>query len=120
MRRVDRVQMFSILPQAMDAILDGRAEYASILADLGFVPGDYVQLTRQGGLSAGLGGGAGPKPFTGPGGLDEYAGNARVIKAALCAGFYPSILRVEHPAAKFKSVEGGAFQVNAVGSAFRV
>ena len=95
----------------MDAILDGRAEYAAILADLGFVPGEYVQHTRQGGLSAGLGGGAGPKHFTGAGGLDEYAGNARVIKAALCAGFYPSILRVEHPTAKFKPVVGGAFQV---------
>ena len=71
--------------------------------------------TPQGGQSAGLGGGTGPKPYTGPGGFDEYAGNARVIKAALCAGFYPSILRVEHPVAKFKSVVGGAFQVSSRG-----
>ena len=57
------------------------------------------------------GGGDGPKPFAGPGGVDEHAGNARIVKAALCAGFYPSVLRVEHPPTKYKNVEGGAFAV---------
>jgi len=95
----------------MEAILEGRAEYAATLADLGFVPGDFVQHTRRGGASAGAGGGGGPKPFAGPGDVDEHAHNARIVKAALCAGFYPSVLRVEHPPAKYKNVEGGAFMV---------
>ncbi len=50
----------------MEAILEGRAEYAATLADLGFVPGDFVQHTRRGVPSAGAGGGGGPKPFAGP------------------------------------------------------
>ena len=39
----------------MDAILEGRAEYAATLADLGFVPGDFVQHTRRGAPTAGAG-----------------------------------------------------------------
>ena len=39
--------MHPFVPQAMDAILNGRAEYATILADLGFLTGDYVQHIRQ-------------------------------------------------------------------------
>ena len=95
----------------MEAISEGRAEYAATLADLGFVTGDFVQHTRRRGSRAGAGGGGGPKPFAGPGGVDEHAGNARIVKAALCAGFYPSVLRVEHPPAKYKNVKGGAFAV---------
>ncbi len=41
--------------QAMEAILEGRAEYAATLADLGFVPGDFVQHTRRGAPTAGAG-----------------------------------------------------------------
>ena len=99
----------------MEAIQEGRAEYAATLADLGFVPGDFVAHTRRGAPSAGAGGGGGPKPFAGPGEVDEHAGNARIVKAALCAGFYPSVLRVEHPPAKYKNVEGGAFAVRRSG-----
>ena len=95
----------------MEAILEGRAEYAATLADLGFVPGDFVAHLRRGAPSAGAGGGGGPKPFAGAGEVDEHAHNARIVKAALCAGFYPSVLRVEHPPAKYKNVEGGAFMV---------
>ena len=37
--------------------------------------------------------------------------SGRVIKAALAAGFYPSLLRVDHPPARFRATEGGAVQV---------
>ena len=36
-----------------------------------------------------------------------------MIKAALAAGFYPQLLRVEHPPAKFRATEGGAVPVDA-------
>lgn len=39
--------------------------------------------------------------------------SGRVIKAALAAGFYPSLLRVDHPPARFRATEGGAVQVRA-------
>lgn len=41
--------------------------------------------------------------------VDSCSG--RVIKAALAAGFYPSLLRVEHPPARFRATEGGSVQV---------
>lgn len=47
----------------------------------------------------------------GPGQVDEHAGNARFLKAALCAGFYPCVLRVEHTSNKYAQVAGGAMQV---------
>lgn len=37
--------------------------------------------------------------------------SGRVIKAALAAGFYPQLLRVEHPPAKFRATEGGSVQI---------
>lgn len=37
--------------------------------------------------------------------------SGRVIKAALAAGFYPALLRVDHPPARFRATEGGSVQV---------
>jgi len=34
--------------------------------------------------------------------------NARIIKAVLCAGFYPNVVRVKHPEAKYAESAGGA------------
>lgn len=34
--------------------------------------------------------------------------NSRIIKAVLCAGFYPNVVRVKHPEAKYVKTEGGA------------
>ena len=45
--------------------------------------------------------------------FDDHSGNARIVKAALCAGFYPAILRVEHPTAVFAETHGGALQKDA-------
>ena len=78
-------------------------------------------------------------------GADEYSGNARVIKAAICAGagpvsdamrmqplhspvpdcldgwtgFYPNILRVDHPPAVFKEVLGGAMETDSAPARLR-
>ena len=30
-----------------------------------------------------------------------------------CAGYYPSILRVEHPAARYQGVQGGSVEIDA-------
>lgn len=43
---------------------------------------------------------------------DKNSGDARVVKAAICAGFYPQILRVENPASKYAKVAGGAFETD--------
>ncbi|KAK9809193.1 hypothetical protein WJX72_011126 [[Myrmecia] bisecta] len=100
---------YFISEAAMEATLAGRAEYAAILADLGFMAADYArtlgrepfQIKENSRMEVDLD----PEER----GLNDYAGNARIVKAALCAGLYPSILRVEHPAEKFRKVEGGAF-----------
>lgn len=37
---------------------------------------------------------------------DANSGDARIVKAAICAGFYPQILRVENPPPKFTKLAG--------------
>lgn len=39
---------------------------------------------------------------------DANSKEARIVKAGICAGFYPQILRVENPAPKFTKVAGAA------------
>lgn len=59
---------------AMDATLNGRAEYARILADLGFVSREYAAHCNSPGTSEDVDD------------QDAMSRNARVIKAAICAG----------------------------------
>jgi ATP-dependent RNA helicase DHX57 len=103
--------------QAMEAVHAGRRQYAEILADLGFVPQDYPGAAAAAGYNPGSAGGAAgsaaAEAFTRPGGVDQFAGHARVVKAVLCAGLYPQLLRVDAPAAKFQHTSGGAFEVDA-------
>ncbi|GMH41213.1 hypothetical protein BSKO_09123 [Bryopsis sp. KO-2023] len=83
----------------MQATLSARKEFASILADIGFVSRDYaIQVGR--GRSA-------DDPIS-----DEFASNSRFVRAALCAGYYPNILRVANPPKKFVQVAGGAKEVD--------
>lgn len=93
----DKLQVASerfISDAAMEATLRGRADFAGTLADMGFLPPGYPDNPR-----------AAP-------GLDEHSDNARVVKAAICAGFYPNVLRVDHPPAVFKEVLGGAMEAD--------
>jgi len=91
--------------QAMEGIAGGRVEYAQVLADRGFLPGDYVRRLR------GRRGVPSIDRDPAPGSPDQFSGSGRVIKAALAAGFYPQLLRVEHPPAKFRATEGGSVQI---------
>jgi len=119
-----------ISDQAMDAIHAGRRQYAEILADLGFCspdyPGDSAQASYNPGTAApslqksSVGAGLLPPPpaipsgavsrHTAPSGVDQFAGHARIVKAVLAAGLYPQLLRVDHPAAKYQKVLGGAVE----------
>lgn len=62
----------------MEATLAGRKDYANLLADLGFLPRDYADHMGPTGPARG---------FTSP--FDQYSENARIVKAALCAGVAP-------------------------------
>lgn len=124
----DFCSRFFISDQAMDGIHSGRRQYAEILADLGFVPSDYPAAAcapqySPGTASPGVDGSGGApsggaERFTGRGGVDEFAGHARIVKAVLAAGLYPQLLRADHPAAKYQKVLGGA--VEAEGEAGKV
>lgn len=65
------------MAQGIDA---GRRQYADILADLGFILPGYCRGRG--------GGGAGGAPVHD---VDQYSSNARVVKSALTAGFYPQV-----------------------------
>lgn len=55
----------------MEAILAGREDYAAALTDLGFSDKGFSEALRAGSNRHQL---------------DEYSGNARIVKAAMCAG----------------------------------
>lgn len=56
---------------AMEAVLAGREDYAASLADLGFASQSFVDGLKT----------DSPRQR-----LDEYSSNARIVKAAICAG----------------------------------
>lgn len=87
--------------QGMEGVLAGRRQLAGILQALGFVDGGY--LAR---LDA-------PPSRDPPHALDAAAASARVVKAALAAGLYPNLLRVDAPPPKFQRVHGGTAQIDA-------
>jgi ATP-dependent RNA helicase DHX57 len=113
-----------ISDQAMDAIHAGRRQYAEILADLGFCSAEYPADSAQASYNPGTAAPSlpssttGPPPapsaavarHTAPSGVDQFAGHARIVKAVLAAGLYPQLLRVDHPAAKYQKVLGGAVE----------
>jgi len=91
--------------QGMEAIEASRADYAGVLADLGFVGREYAtHIRRQGSHYAVMENNVDRHP------LDEQAHNARVVKAVLCAALYPRMLRVRNPNTKYKEVEGGTME----------
>lgn len=107
-----------ISDQAMESIHSGRRQYAEILVELGFVPHSYPSiacradytppgLTKNNDVTT---------TFSEYGGVDEYAGHGRVVKAALSSGFYPQLLRVQNPAAQFQKIQGGAIETEGSGA----
>jgi hypothetical protein len=79
----------SAASQTLDGIAKGRTDYAATLAARGFLPPWYPQYAAQAG-SCGRGAGSISTERSAiaaaEGGPDEYSSNARIIKAALCAG----------------------------------
>lgn len=109
---------FFISEQAMDSIHAGRRQYAQILADLGFISQTYPGIACRAeymppGLTKST---VETTSFASYGQPDEYAGHAKVVKAALASGFYPQLLRVQNPPAQFQKVYGGAFETEGSGA----
>jgi ATP-dependent RNA helicase DHX57 len=96
--------------QALDGVRAAREDYASVLAELGFVPRAYVDAVR-GRTSAAAAAAASA--------MDAHASSARVVKAALCAGLYPNVLRVKHPESRFAPTGGGAVVKETAASAVK-
>ena len=64
---------------ALEATRNNRADFASILADLGFVSPAYAARCNS------------ANAMEDSSGQDAMSGNARVIKAAICAGKIPPL-----------------------------
>jgi hypothetical protein len=80
----------------LEAIAKGRLDYAATLAGRGFLPDWYVShlrtLQQQGPAAADCGSSSAPGAdvyggsAVAAGAPDEYSHNARIVKAAICAG----------------------------------
>ncbi|BFI42914.1 ATP-dependent RNA helicase DHX57 [Marchantia polymorpha subsp. ruderalis] len=88
--------------ETLAGIEASRQDFVKILTDIGF-------------LSSGL---AGNHPVAG-GPLDSNSGVVRVVKAVICAGFYPNIVRVHHPEKTFVQTEGGTVERTAAARELR-
>ena len=93
--------------QALEAVQASREDYANALADLGFLPRDVVRLVNRRHKSDEA------RPELAMLFANEH--NGRIIKAVLCAGFYPNVVRVKHPEAKYVETSGGAALKDAAG-----
>lgn len=119
---------------ALEATRSARADLARTLSELGLLDRRYAEDARRPGTAAatiraaleknegaaaargGGGGGNGECRNTrsNQSNPDLFSHSARVVKAALCAGFSPmGLLRVEHPADKFAKTLSGSVPVDA-------
>ena len=123
---------------ALEATRSARADLARTLSELGLLDRRYADDARRPGTAAatvraalergGGGGGGGAEANENGRRLgafelqypDLFSHSARVVKAALCAGFSPmGLLRVEHPADKFAKTLSGSVPVDADPKALR-
>ncbi|KAF5825506.1 hypothetical protein DUNSADRAFT_9156, partial [Dunaliella salina] len=51
--------------------------------------------------------------------INSCAANARFLKAAVMAGFYPSVLRIQNPPPTYVKVEGGTVEAEASPAAIK-
>lgn len=91
-------EAYLLSEQALVAIHKLRHDLASVLADVGFLPRD---LLRQ--LNSNAVDGEGSSRTL----LSDFGDVGRIVKAVICAAFYPKLVRVEHPATKYKQTQGG-------------
>merc|ERR1712176_1185305 len=85
-----------------------REDFASVLADLRFIPRDYLKAMR---------GRSGETEQNLP--ENSNSNVKRVIKGALCAGFYPNVVKVRHPEQKYVATSGGFLAKDAEGRQLR-
>ena len=104
------IEANSLSWQALDGVRAAREDYAAVLAELGFVPRAYVDAVRGRGS---------PAAEAARATADAHAGSARVVKAALCAGLYPNVLRVAHPESRFAPTAGGTVVKDAAPAAVK-
>ncbi|ELR25721.1 helicase conserved Cterminal domain containing protein [Acanthamoeba castellanii str. Neff] len=90
-----------------DAIADLKRQYAELLSEIGFL--DQRVSTRLMNKQAKLAGRGsdGVKEATGAR-LNINAKNTRVIKAALCCGLYPNVVRISSPETRYVQVIPGS------------
>eukprot|EP00850_Spirogloea_muscicola_P006660 SM000032S12044 [mRNA] locus=s32:111779:119402:- [translate_table: standard] len=96
--------------ETLVAMQASRADYASVLVDLGFAPQDYHRqlVASSSSLSDAVHV------------LDKESRSIRVVKAALCGGFYPNVLRVQHPEKTYAQTEGGTVVKDAAAHELRM
>jgi hypothetical protein len=83
----------------LDNLAATRRDLAANLADIQLIPAAYMRT-----FSAARHQQNDNAAFAA---INAAAGNANIVKAALCAGAYPNVLRVEHPATKCVVVDAG-------------
>ena len=112
---------------AMEATRSARADLARTMVEVGLLPPGYpsaastpgqasrcVALSKEVAEAREQGGHAHPASADPVALADAASHSARVVKAALCAGFAPGgLLRVEHPVDKYAATLGGAVRVDA-------
>lgn len=76
-----------------------RSDYKTILLDMGFITGSEYQKSVQSCVE---------KHVDRGDSYDINAKSVRVVKAVICAGFYPNVVRVQHPEKKYVQTEGGS------------
>ncbi|KAG6550205.1 hypothetical protein Mapa_008165 [Marchantia paleacea] len=83
--------------ETLAGIEASRMDFIKILTDIGFLP---AMNHNHRGMDQTLAWG----PF------DSNSSVIRVVKAVICAGFYPNIVRVHHPEKTFVQTEGGTVE----------
>eukprot|EP00271_Cylindrocystis_brebissonii_P016940 TRINITY_DN4199_c0_g3_i1.p1 TRINITY_DN4199_c0_g3~~TRINITY_DN4199_c0_g3_i1.p1 ORF type:complete len:416 (-),score=36.57 TRINITY_DN4199_c0_g3_i1:441-1598(-) len=93
--------------ESLITIEASRADFVKALSVLGFASSDYNRGSRSAGKASG------------PHSLDTNAQNGRVVKAVICAGLYPHIVRVQHPKTLYVQQVGGAVAQDAAAHEIR-
>jgi len=106
-----------ISSQALEAVAQSRVDFAQILSDLGFVSREYAHSVKRFGRARD----DPARTTTSKNGInvkddcDVNSSVSRIIKAALVAGMYPKICRIQPPPPKYSKTIGGAVEKMASG-----
>ena len=90
--------------QALIAIQKLRKDLGSMLIDIGLLPELHKNELKNRGFDS---------EQSSQASLSDFDNVGRVIKAVVCAAFYPNLIRVEHPPTKYKQTQGGSMPEDA-------